>query len=89
MTDKKAMKAAADLYRLAQAYAMFREYRESEGHEPPSVDALVAWRHRHPLSPGEKIRPTDEDYEAVKREHPELVRVADRSKSFSWRAPEN
>jgi hypothetical protein len=77
MTDKKSLKAAAQLYRLAQARRLLRLYRESEGHDAPSAEALAAWRRRMAPS-GEKIRPAGEDVAAIDREHPDLVALARR-----------
>ncbi len=78
MSDKKGLEAAAHLYRLAQAHALLRLYRESEGHDAPSCEALADWRRRTAPS-GEKIQPADEDVAAIDREHPDLVALARRS----------
>lgn len=75
-TDKKTLEAAAQLYRLAEAAARFRLYREREGHEATSPLALAVWMQRRQWKP---IEPTPADHEAVRREHPELVLLANGS----------
>jgi hypothetical protein len=72
--DPDSVSAAAELYQLAQAHALIRMYRESEGHEPTSTKVLEEWCERRPRS--KQLIPTDEDHEAVRRERPDLVRRA-------------
>jgi hypothetical protein len=43
LKDKDSETAAAELYRLAQATALIRLYRESEGRDAGSPEALRAW----------------------------------------------
>lgn len=71
-------RVAADLLRLAQATALLRLYRESEGDAAPSEEAIAEWRQRHP----EPIEPTEADYQVVARAHPDLVALAGRSNPF-------
>lgn len=74
--DQKSEQAAAELYRLAQAAALLRRYRESEGHDAPSCEALAEWVQA-------QIEPSPADYEAVNRAHPDLVLLAGRSPAWA------
>ncbi len=69
---KKKEQAAAELYRLAEATALLRMYREAYGHEPVSVQTVHEWAKRQPGP----IEPTDADINEASRTHPELVAQA-------------
>jgi hypothetical protein len=58
--DPESDKAAAHLYRLAEATALLRMYKEIEGREAKSKKQLFAWLDRHPEIP-RPIRPTAAD----------------------------
>ena len=76
---KKSDEAAAKLYRLAQATAPLRLYREMEGREAESMETLaVRARQHYP----KKVKPTEADYQAVIQEDPDLAVVAGRSNPF-------
>lgn len=77
---KDGERAAAELYREAQAHALLRLYRRSEGHEAESLERFTEWRQQDHL-PG-RINPTGADIEAVEREHPDLAMRACRSNPF-------
>jgi hypothetical protein len=79
--DPESTKAAAELYRLAQATALLRLYRESEGHEAPSTNALSTWLQRHPEI-SKPIRPTEADHQTVSLARPELAQLANRSNPY-------
>jgi hypothetical protein len=79
-TDPKSDQAAAEMYRLAQAKALLRRYREETGQEPESLEALAAWAAEHPTKPWQP--PTAADHETVAREHPELALLANRSNRY-------
>jgi hypothetical protein len=77
--DEESDKAAAHLYRLAQATALLRLYREAHGHHAQSTEALAAWIERRRRRSGTPVEPSREDFERVEREHPDLVALARRS----------
>ncbi len=80
MKDKESEKASAQLYRFAEVTALLRLYREHEGREAASMEAVAARAQSHPrLWPS---KPTPADHEAVRREHPELVLLANRSNPY-------
>jgi hypothetical protein len=64
--------AAAELYRLAQAEAMMRMYREANGRNPSTMEELTQFMKGFEG----KISPSYEDHEAVCASNPELVAVA-------------
>ena len=65
--NKTSDEAAAELYRLAQATAFLRMYREAHGHEPDSIQSMTVWAKRHG-----PIEPTDADHAEIARTHPDL-----------------
>ena len=79
--DVESEQAAAKLQRLAEATALLRLYRESEGHDARSLDAVTAWAQRHPEI-GNPVTPSEEDHIAAAREHPELAALARRSNPY-------
>jgi hypothetical protein len=62
MAKKMSDEAAAELYRLAQATAFLRMYREAHGHEPDSIQSMTVWAKRHG-----PIEPTDADHAEIAR----------------------
>jgi hypothetical protein len=75
MTSKEA--AAAQVFRLAQAHALLRLYRESVGRDAESTDDLLRWVAARPPEQKRPIEPTEADYEAARRENPLLAATAD------------
>jgi hypothetical protein len=71
--DEKGEKAAAELYRRAQAIALMRLYRDMEGHGPESMKEFKEWASQH--APKE-VKPTKADCEVVNREYPDLALLA-------------
>ncbi len=78
--DEASNAAAAELWRRAQAGALLRLYRESEGHSATSIEEFAAWAHRLPK--GFRNEPTMADIDAAERERPDLAALARRSNPF-------
>jgi plasmid replication initiation protein len=74
--DIESERAAAELYRLAQATALLRLYRDHEGREAQTCEEVSEWAQQHPEVSREQ---TDADFDAVSRRYPHLVAIANRS----------
>ena len=64
--DQDSEHAAAQLWRLSQAHALIRMFRETEGYEPPSAKTVGEWATQRQLR---NVRPSDDDVRAAELEH--------------------
>jgi hypothetical protein len=69
-----ALKAVAEIHRLAQGTAILRMFEEENDRKAVDVKEIEIWAKKN-LKEG-KIEPSEEDYEQVKSKYPELVNSA-------------
>jgi hypothetical protein len=74
----EAQQAEAELYRLAQAEAMLRLFKQEKGYAARNIRELEAWV---ASASKKKFAPSKEDIKQVEQEHPELVQRANQIRS--------